>query len=1002
MANILGAAKAIRTNEQKAEGDSMLTAVKSTNIKKDRQPKNVETQQTKQQEASRASSPEDALQILRSRPDLEVFATTLTQLSTHAFQPSFNIHAPGPLQAQIISTLLNNILPDFWHVLSPHDVGSLVACLSNVAGLNAVVARLRLLGSQRQGPERGGNADQIEDVLELCDRLFEGESVLVRIRRNLHASVSEPLKRELTWKEFVNLVGSGRVTAAIAQAEDVVRTNEGANQRSNLLAKGGQYASWLGRNIATLIEQSASKDCSGLEAMSSATQIIIKSLNIGYPGELLRGLFEPLVQHILGKEVPIDAIQDMLRQLIAYSKRTFVEHLLRWLSSLTSAGNHSSTQKSPKSGDDASALAALVSLVASTDTTLEQNIKSFLADPTLSSLLSFPCRRACLVALSDSASEDFISLLEKLMSSFNDQLFISHAPIIQQESLAQTLLLVAGYLHRKMPMALLMTARSSNHMRGVSNRLDSSNAKARWLGMVVGTAISSLVDKEGTEMSFGTEDMQTDEARWYLGLVKLHDKIGQLQDFSALLQSQEGQSKTHKSSVEVKRLEPMPVINGKPVFGPPRPPAQTEVVGEKVTELLEDDSDEDDDDLKPYAKPDSDPEDSDEDATLVNRNKARPPVYIRDLMSMLRDDTNHDRFQLGIKHAASLIRRKMSFGAEVRDHAEEIAVILCNLHDPFETEDFDELRLQALIAVNLSSIEQMAPWLSKQAFVGDYSMAQRCIILSALGLSGRELAGFKNEDSLNPSLGNTEFPSKRLPPHLRSVYSAPTGSTKRLEAASQDMEQRLIKPLALQAADQSTSHLNAVKVRTFSSRMEVERTKRKPAANALAKILGAAFFYPLANHYQQELAAYGSASVFASMPIVLVTFLKTLALLFHASGPATLSLSEISGEFWDLLLSLRVQALADISVLHAVLFSLLTLLELNADKRRLVDEHPKRLMETQQWVDLVFERMGGGGLIREGGNDEETKVKTLAAAILVKAREVIEAYQKELVGYSFD
>ncbi|KAK3720795.1 telomere binding protein [Vermiconidia calcicola] len=998
MANILDVAKAISINEQKAEGHSILTAVKSTNIKKDRQPKDVETQQTKH---SRASSPEDALQVLRSRPDLEVLATTLTQLiSTHAFQPtSFNIHAPGPLQAQIISTLLNTILPDFWHVLSSHDVGSLVACLSNVAGLNAVVARLRLLSSQRQGPQHD-SMQAIEDVLDLCDRLFEGESVLVYVWRNLHASVSEPLKRDLTWEEFVNLVGSGRITAAIAQAEDGVRANKGVNQRSILLAKGGQYATWLGRNIATLIKQTASKDCSGLKTISSATQIITKSLNLGYPGELLRGLFEPLVQHIVAQEVPRDAVQDMLRQLPAYSKRTFIENLLRWLSSLTSADAHPSRRKSLESVEDASALAALLSLVATTDTALEQNIHSFLAAPTLSSLLSFPCRRACLVALSDSASEDFTSLLEILMSSFNDQLFVSHAPIVQQESLAQTLLLVAGYLHRKMPMALLMTARSSNHMRGVSNRLDSSNARARWLGMVVGTAISGLVDKEGTEMSFGTEDMQTEEARWYLDLVHVQDKIGQLQDFSALLRSQKGQSKTHKPSVEAKQSESRPVINGKPVFGPPRPPAQTEVVGEKVSELLEDDSDEDDDELKPYAKPDSDPEDSDEDATLVNRNKVKPPVYTRDLMSMLRDHTNHDRFQLGIKHAASLIRRKINFGAEVRDHAEEIAVILCNLHDPFETEDFDELRLQALIAVNLSSIEQMAPWLSKQAFVGDYSIAQRCIMLSALGLSGRELAGFKNEDSLNPSLGNIEFPSKRLPPHLRSVYSAPSGSTKRLEAASQDMEQRLIKPLALQAADQSTSHLNAVKVRTFSSRMEVERTKRKPAANALAKIFGAAFFYPLANHYQQELAAYGSASVFASMPIVLVTFLKTLALLFHASGPATLGLSEISGEFWDLLLSLRVQALADISVLHAVLFSLLTVLELNTDKRRIVDEHPKRLMETQQWVDLVFERMGGGELVSEGGNDEETKVRTLAAGILVKAREVIEAYQKELVGYS--
>ena len=94
--------------------------------------------------------------------------------------------------------------------------------------------------------------------------------------------------------------------------------------------------------------------------------------------------------------------------------------------------------------------------------------------------------------------------------------------------------------------------------------------------------------------------------------------------------------------------------------------------------------------------------------------------------------------------------------------------------------------------------------------------------------------------------------------------------------------------------------------------------------------------------------------------------------------------------------------MSDITVLQAVLFSLLTLLEMNTDKRRIAEDHPKQLMETQQWVDLVFERMGGGDLVSESGNADEVKVRTLAAGVLVKTKEVIDAYQKQLVGYSFD
>jgi telomere length regulation protein len=517
--------------------------------------------------------------------------------------------------------------------------------------------------------------------------------------------------------------------------------------------------------------------------------------------------------------------------------------------------------------------------------------------------------------------------------------------------------------------------------------------------MVVGTAVSTLVDNDGSRMNFGSEEMQTEEACGYLQLAKTHDEVEGIESFHQLVQSEPDASKLRKKQVLSAKL---PIIDGKPVFGPARPPVQTEVIGEKISEVF-DDNDEDVDELKPYAKPDDDPEDSDEDATLVKRNKPRAPVYIRDLMRMLKDDKDHDRFQLAIKTAPTLIRRKSSFGGEVRDHAEELALIFCDLQDPFDTEDFDELRLQSLIAVLLSDVDRIAPWLSRHTFAGEYSLSQRCIMMSTLGLGGREIAGLSEQDATyNPSLlpGSAAFPSKRLPSRLHAVYEPTHSAVRNLENASKNVEHALIKPLALSAADQTTSHLNAVKVRTFSSRMEVERTKRKPAPNRLAKILGEAFFFPLVSRYQQDVAAYGQASVFTSAPIVLVTLVKTLALLLHASGPVTSNLPEITTAFWDLLLNLRVSAISDVSIMEAVLFSLLTLLEINSEdhaKQRLVQENPKHLAETQTWAELVFDRTGGGKLVVEGSG-EEARVRTLAASVLVKTRDVIEAYQQQLMG----
>ena len=96
-------------------------------------------------------------------------------------------------------------------------------------------------------------------------------------------------------------------------------------------------------------------------------------------------------------------------------------------------------------------------------------------------------------------------------------------------------------------------------------------------------------------------------------------------------------------------------------------------------------------------------------------------------------------------------------------------------------------------------------------------------------------------------------------------------------------------------------------------------------------------------------------------------------------------------EFWSLLLSLRTKAHGDITILEALLFAFLTLLDVNEDKRRIAEEYPKELLETQSWVEGVFERIGGG-------SEEGERVRMLAAGVLVGTREVIDKYQRLLMG----
>jgi telomere length regulation protein len=949
--------------------------------------------------------PEDALQLLRSEPDTDSLLSTLTRLSTvDGFKDAFDIRRPSPLAAQIINTIVSSIIPNFWSALEKQDRRLITTCISNVAGLNSVIAKIQLLISQSKSSKAQDHAQTLEDLFSVANDLFQDDHLASTAWTGLRGSTTEKTKRDLAWKECSNLLGSGKVSNVMAEAEDILRSSGGKASKSPV-ANSHEYAIWLGSNIAQiLVTESETHE----EVQTHVVVLLSRALGLGQPTPLMKALHTKLVQNSGDNEQQgFERFVSVLSSLPAFSKRRYLDYTLRWLSGIeSSAPGQNPMQSTP--AKEVSAITALLQAIVKNDVILQQHIAALLADPALVSSLSFITIRASVATLVAVAPDDLDGLVEKGLKTFGDQMFMRHSPILQQESLAQTLLITAGYLQRRSPMALLMSVRSSGHMQGVSNRLDASNSRARWLGMVVGTALSGLVDKEGSKLSFGTEDMQTPEAKRYMDLVKINDKASRLDDFSKLVADTDKRrrAKIHKP---VPPRQIMPKIDGKPTYGPVRPPTkvQTEVEGEKVAEIS--DSDSEDDGLTPYAKPDSDAEDSDEDATLVNRDKSRAPVYVRDLMAMLRDSEKHDRFTLGLKHAAPLIRRKANFGREVTDHAEELARILCSLQDPFDTESFEELRLQALIAVVMSDSSAIAPWLSRQAFAGEFSIAQRCTMLTALGLSGRELAGLKEQDNLNPNLPNSSFPSKKLPAHLHALYSpqSPQSSTrnnsshKRLDAAHTSLETALLRPMALSAADASTSHLNAIKVRSFSSRMAVQRTRRKPAPNKLAQIFPEAFFYPLLNRFQQDIAAYGSASLWTTTPFLLVTLLKTLALLFHAAGPATLNLLELSGEFWELLLSLRVRAVGHISVLEALLFGILTVLEANADNPQGVARGlGKQLAETQQWADMVFERTGQSrmGMVQQEGQGEEAKVRSLAAAVLVKTGEVMEAQRKVLMG----
>lgn len=524
-----------------------------------------------------------------------------------------------------------------------------------------------------------------------------------------------------------------------------------------------------------------------------------------------------------------------------------------------------------------------------------------------------------------------------------------------------------------------MMMRSGAHLGAISNRLATSSPRARFLGMVVGEALSSLVDKGDKIMDFKMDEMKSPEAIWYKGLVTVSDTLGPLDPLTSKLQA-----------TVTKKAQPRPVQRpniSKAAQG------GSKIVAIEEVEESDSDHESDNNDLVPYAKPDSDEEDSDEDATLVSRNKPTAPVYIRDLINYLRDTESYDKQKLALQSAASLIRRKASFGTEVTSHSEELAALLVGLQDKYEIDDFQDMRLQGMIAMLIAQPVEMGKWFSKTFFDGDYSISQRATILTTIGLGARELGGLNNESSdLAAKKPISSFPSKALPEAMHQRFGGKTLELGAVDKLSTELSNTMIAPMAAELADKLTGP-SILKVRTFSSRMEVEKKRKKPIANSLAKVVAESLFFPLTGRFAVHLKAFGSSrSNVVFQPFLLTLYVKTLALLLHSSGPSTLALPQMTSEFWDLLLGLRTQSIGDISVIEAMLFAFLTILDMNEDKRRLVTENGRQMLETQEWVETLFGRLGASA------SEEDERVRMLAAGCLVRIREAVEKYQALLMG----
>ncbi|KAJ5550475.1 hypothetical protein N7535_001584 [Penicillium sp. DV-2018c] len=955
-------------------------------------------------------SPRHIIDLLKSNPDHEQLFAILSALDPYSKSKAtrdFDLRIASPVTAQILQLLVSTTIPDHWVSLDAKDSkgkeaksrAALLRCLSSVAGLGSLVAQLRSLisAARASAQQTQGSSSQlsIRDLLGVLASLLEPKNFLIRLFSDISVMYDNKTRQQVAWREFVSLVAASKILSTAAEALTVVDASSSITSFS-WVGNGSQYASWLGRNVAHMavkLNMDAESDWASLALLTG------RALSLGYTDQVAREIYLGL---LLEQSSParFGLLLTHLRRTeqIALVEAVFRDVQRKYLSDdLPGAACQSIVYAEPIKG-----VAALCSVIIACQPDLESQVMEWLSKSQGGSITTLGLRRALLASFSN-RDDTLKSLLMRSLEQFGDKFSIKHLPNVVQNASAQVILIAAGHLHRLDQAQVKEVGRSRAYLNAVSNRLAASSNRARLLGMIVGAGISELIEEPGKALTFDLEEMRSQEALWYLSLTKVEDKVSS-PEYIRILQ-------------EPRPAEPVSV-RSKPAQTPKAPSSRPQTSKIVAIEEIEDSSEDEDEaeDLMPYEKPDDDPYDSDDDPTLIQRNKPVAPVYIRDLIPALRDTENVERLHLAITTAPSLIRRKIGFGSELAEQIEELALTIVGLQNDCKHPSFHECRLQSMIALIVSQPLKMGRWFTAIYFDGDLSQVQRSAVLTALGLSARELAGNGEADAKVLRLSrpdDTSFPSKRLPPTLEAMYSG----TNEIATLTRELSRTSLEPLAATAADTMTGP-NALKVRTFSSRMEVEKKRKErdaqrqnSTAKDLHKVLAEGFFFPLHSRFESMMLQYSSSSAPSYNPFfiphLLTLFLQTLSLILSTAGPHNPFLSVFTHETISLLLSLHTTASSSEPTVTAALLSLfLAVVELNIasgsnGEERLVTEYATQVIELREWASQVFDRTPPSAARTDPSSavtDPQEQIRTLAAGVMVRLGEVMQRYQGRLMG----
>ena len=254
-------------------------------------------------------SPEQAWDILKQQPDEDAFEAVMCYLENGIQKKhSFNLHTPSAPAAQILNTLVTDVIPDRWEILNSNTASSaekatrksLLLCMRSTAGIGAVIARIQSLITSTQIRNAGSSQHIVfKYTVQFFGSMIYHKTLVRDLLFQTRTSSGKYGQEQAVWAEATSLLAGSKILNIFLEASTM---SELRSEIPSWLQDAQEYTRWLGVNISTAAISIV--PCME-QAWKMLANLLKRTLSLANKGMYFRVLSTLFKLHVSSPEQPL-------------------------------------------------------------------------------------------------------------------------------------------------------------------------------------------------------------------------------------------------------------------------------------------------------------------------------------------------------------------------------------------------------------------------------------------------------------------------------------------------------------------------------------------------------------------------------------------------------------------------------------------------------------------------------------------------------------------------